>query len=367
MENKNVGLFDKTYFNPAVFEKYVEQIERERTNELLSSTAIVRRDDLKARMQEQVGGNIIVTPISGILTGAADNYDGQTDIKSDSTTTFYQKRVVVGRAHSWTEKDFAFDITGGEDPMKPVANQILDWWADLKQDSLLAILEGIFKMTGANNKKFVDEHTYEDKAFGQVTLNNSLQKAFGSKKNNFAAAIMNSAVATQLENLQLVQYARFTDSRGIERPMALANLNGRPIIIDDSLPVNGDKYTSYILGKGAFEYTEAGAKTPYETDRNPAKNGGEDTLYTRDRWCFAPRGISFTEEAMVSLSPTDKELANGKNWEVVADPDNNPFPLNQIPIARVITGIADLTGGSVTVNAEDVRVEDAGAGSKPQE
>lgn len=357
MENKNVGLFDKTYFNPAVFEKYVDQIERDRTNELLNSEAIVERTDLKARMQEQVGGNIIITPISGILTGDANNYDGQTDITTDSTTTMYQKRVVIGRAHGWTEKDFVFDITGGRDPMEPVANQILDWWADLKQDSLLAILAGIFKMTGGNNRKFVDSHTYEDTTFGQVTLNNSLQKAFGSKKGNFALAVMNSAVATQLENLQLVQYARFTDERGIERPMALANLNGRPIIIDDSLPVNDGKYTSYILGKGAFEYTPAGAKTPYEADRDPVANGGENKLYTRDRWCFAPKGISFTEASMASLSPTDTELATGKNWEVVSDPDGNPYPLNQIPIARVITGVDDLTAGNITVNADEVTVE----------
>lgn len=359
MTETKVGLFDKTYFNPTVFEKYVDTIERERTNELLNSSAIVRRDDLKARMQEQVGGNIIVTPISGLLTGDADNYDGQTDIKSDSTTTMYQKRVVIGRAHAWTEKDFAFDITGGHDPMQSVANQILDWWADLKQDSLLAILEGIFKMTAGENKKFVDTHTFEDKVFGQVTLNNALQKAFGAHKGNFALAIMNSAVATQLENLNLIQYARYTDARGIERPLALANLNGRPIIIDDSLPVNDDKYTSYILGKGAFEYTEAGAKKPYETDRDPAKNGGEDTLYTRDRWCYAPRGISFTEASMASLSPTDTELATGKNWEVVSDPDGNPFPLNQIPIARVITGLEDVTA-TVDINADEVNVE-AGA------
>lgn len=341
MAETKVGLFDKTYFNPTVFEKYVDTIERERTNELLQSAAIVKRDDLKARMQEQVGGNIIVTPISGILTGDADNYDGQTDITSDSTTTFYQKRVVIGRAHSWTEKDFAFDITGGHDPMQSVANQILDWWADLKQDSLLAILEGIFKMSKAKDKKFVDKHTYEDDSFGQVTLNNALQKAFGSKKNKFALAIMNSTVSTQLENLQLVHYAKYTDERGIERPMALGILNGRPVIIDDSLPVNGDKFISYILGKGAFEYTEAGAKVPYETDRDPAKNGGEDTLYTRDRWCFAPRGISFTEASMASLSPTDKELADGANWEVVSDPDGKTIPLNQIPIARVITGLEE--------------------------
>ena len=42
--------------------------------------------------------------------------------------------------------------------MKTVANQLLDWWQDLKQDALLAILEGIFSMTGTENKKFVDVH-----------------------------------------------------------------------------------------------------------------------------------------------------------------------------------------------------------------
>ncbi|MFR4764172.1 MAG: phage coat protein, partial [Anaerococcus obesiensis] len=71
-------------------------------------------------------------------------------------------------------------------------------------------------------------------------------------------------------------------------------------------------------------------------DRNPMKNGGEDTLYTRDRFCFAPRGISFTEASMTSLSPTDEELKKGTNWEVVKNEDGT-FPLNQIPIARVIT------------------------------
>lgn len=356
---KNVGIFDTTVFNPSVFEKYVSQIERTRTNELINSSAITQRPDLKLRMNEQVGGNIIVTPIRGLLGGDADNYDGQTDITTDGTTTLYQKRVVIGRAHGWTEKDFAYDITGGEDPMENVANQILDWWAERKQDSLLSILEGIFKVTKGENKKFVDTHTYEDAKFGQVTLNNALQQAFGANKGKFAAAIMNSAVATQLENLQLIQYAKYTDARGIERPMALASLNGRPIIIDDSLPVKDGKYTSYILGEGAFEYTDAGAKTPYEPFRNPAKNGGETSLFVRNRWCYAPRGISFTEASMSSLSPTDKELATGTNWEVVKGPNGKTFPLEQIPIARVITEVGDLTGADVEINADNVNVEGA--------
>ena len=336
-------LFDKTYFNAEVFEKYVEKIGRERTNGLLNSNAILKRDDLKVRMDEQVGGNIIVTPIAGLLNGDADNYDGLTDIKTDSTDTFYQKRVVIGRAHSWTEKDFVFDITGGYDPMRTVANQLLDWWADLKQDELLAILEGVFSMSGTENKKFVDAHTYEADVFKATTLNTALQKALGANKANFALAIMNSAVATQLENLNLIQFGTYTNPQGLQADLALATINGRPIIIDDSLPVVDDKYTTYVFGNGAIEYTEAGAKVPYEVDRDPMKNGGQDSLYTRDRFCFAPRGISFTESSMASLSPTRAELKNGKNWEVVKNADGEVFPLNQIPISRIITGLEAAT------------------------
>lgn len=47
-------------------------------------------------------------------------------------------------------------------------------------------------------------------------------------------------------------------------------------------------YTTYILGEGAFDYEDIGAKVPYEMDRNPMVKGGQDTLYVRQRKCFAP-------------------------------------------------------------------------------
>lgn len=335
------GIFDKTVFNAEAFTKYVSVLEAKRTNELIKSSAIIERPDLKGVMNSQTAGNIITVPIAGLLDGKADNYDGNTNITSDSTNTYAHQRIVIGRAKSWTEKDFVFDITGGYDPIyQVVANQLINWWADVKQDDLLAILEGIFKMTGTENAKFVKEHTYEQDVFNEVTLNNALQKAFGERKSRFAAAFMHSQVATLLENLQLLGYAKYTDVNGIQRDMQLGSLNGRPVIIDDTLPISSDgKYTTYVLGQGAIEFTEVGAKVPNEVDRDPAKNGGEDSLYTRDRYCYAPFGISFTAKSLASLSPTVTELKNGANWEVVKDSKNNTIPFNQIPIARIITSL----------------------------
>ena len=75
-------------------------------------------------------------------------------------------------------------------------------------------------------------------------------------------------------------------------------------------------------------------------DRDPAKNGGEDTLYSRQRKSFAPYGISFTKAVMSSLSPTDEELENGANWELVNDNGTGTkeyIAHRAIPIARIIS------------------------------
>lgn len=75
-------------------------------------------------------------------------------------------------------------------------------------------------------------------------------------------------------------------------------------------------YTTYVFGNGAIEYCDVGAEVPYEMSRNAAKNGGENTLYSRKRFVYAPKGISFIGTT-ASLSPTDAELSDGKNWEMV--------------------------------------------------
>lgn len=345
------AIFDSKYFNAEVFGKYVETIPKLKRNELLKSGAIVVNDRIKSMLSEQTGGNIVTTPMLGLIGGKPVNYDGNTDIEDNSTKTFSHTRVVVGRANAWTEKDFSYDITGGVNFMDNVARQVAGYWDDIDQDTLLAILDGIFAMTGTENKKFVDAHTLDitkekdANKFGVTTLNNALQKAVGENKQSFSLAIMHSQVATNLENLQLLEYLKYTDANGVTRNLQMGTVNGRTILIDDSMPVaevtdaggNYTAYTTYVLGNGAFELTNAGVKVPFEMDRNPKVNGGQDTLYSRQRNCFAPYGISFTNKKMTSLSPTDDELKNGVNWTLVASNDGETINHKAIPIARIIT------------------------------
>lgn len=397
------GIFDAKLFNAEVFQKYVERIPNLNRNELIRSRAIRPRPDLARAMADEVGGNYITTPLKGLIGGAAQNYDGGTNLTAQGTKTFSHSRVVVGRANAWTEKDFSYDITGGEDFLENVAQQISEYWEEIDQATIVHILNGVFSMADTAGAAFVESHTNDVTTkqntegvtgfMDGTTLNTTMQRACGDNKSKFSLAIMHSMVATNLENLRLLAYLKYTDANGMQRDLAIGTLNGRTVLVDDNMPVitvnvtytktsdaeivagktyytrsgnsaatykytavaepdvanigsyyevsGGDAgYVTYVLGDGAIEYTDCGAKVPYETDRDPAKNGGEDTLYSRQRKSFAPYGISFTKASMASLSPTDAELEIGANWELVNDnaaADKEYINAKAIPIARIIS------------------------------
>lgn len=349
--------FDAKSFNPQAFGAYVERIPQLKKNELLKSGVLKGNAEIRGAFTSQTGTLYATLPMYGLLDGEPVNYDGVTDIPATSTTTYERGVTVIGRAKAWTEKDFSEDITGGVDFMDNIGVQIAGFWDEVDQNILLAILKGIFSMTGAENKKFVEEHTLdisgetgEAAKAGVTTLNTAIQKAAGDNKSKFTMAIMHSAVATNLENLNVLTYLKFTDSSGIQRDLQLATWNGRTVIIDDSMPTeqaaaSGDatgstKYTTYVLGAGAIDYENIGAKVPYEMFRDPKTNGGMDTLYSRQRKCFAPYGISYTKKVQAGLSPTNAELENGANWELVNDgaaSGKKYINHKAIPIARIIS------------------------------
>lgn len=342
--------FDHKTFNGETFGQYVSVMEKPNKNELIKSSVIVTDERLKALLSTQTGSHYGTIPIYGTIGGDAQNYDGKTDIESSNMDTYEQSVIAVGRAHSWTEHDFSTDITAGVDFMREVARQVSYWWDGVDTGIVMSILEGIFSMTGTANLEFVNKHTYDisgevDAELAPTTLNTAVQKASGDKRGKFTMVFMHSAVATNLENQNLLQYLKYTDDNGIQRPLPLATWNGRMVIIDDGMPAevveDGEttytKYTTYVFGQGAFGFAELGAEMPYEMSRDPKTNGGKTTLYVRRRMCYAPKGISFTKASVASLSPTDAELADGANWTLVNNGEGSYFNHKDIAIARIIS------------------------------
>ncbi len=399
-------IFDSKSFNPEAFKYMVGRVPNLKMNEIKKSRALVGNPDIKAVFSSQNGTAYARIAMRGLLDGEAVNYDGQTDITATSTKTFEQGVVVVGRAKAWTEKDFSYDITGGVDFMQNIANQVGEYKDGIDQDTILAELEGIFAMTGTKNLEFVNNHTYDvtDKVEGNVsttTLNSTTNKACGANKKKFTLVFMHSDVSTNLENKNLVAHLKYTDAQGVQRDLELYTWNGKLVVVDDDMPTTeqegfyvkakatdtgalevvaddvasvvagkqiklsevtptaktyvtpkaGDfvvfvdafiAYTTYVMGDGAISYEDIGAKVPYEMKRDPAKNGGEDTLYTRQRKVFAPFGISYEKKNQATPSPSDAELRDGANWSLVHSGEStaaNRSYINHkaIPIARIIS------------------------------
>lgn len=243
-------------------------------------------------------------------------------------------------------------------------------------------------------KAFVDNHTHDitavdDGLVTATTLNKAIQKACGDNKNIFKLSIMHSEVATNLENLKLLKYLTYTDSEGIERELALATWNGRTVLIDDNMPtesiaavytlttdtalnsaktyytrsgsagsyvytavtspVVGDiatyyefisdaytKYTTYVLGEGSIILDDIGDAVPYEMSRDPKTNGGQDTLYVRDRYIVGVDGISFEKPSSITASASNDDLATGTNWAIIND-GKTAIPHKAIAITRIIS------------------------------
>lgn len=327
--------FDSKTWNDEVFQKYMNKVEPSKENALIKSNIFDSKANAMARtLDEQVGGNYIIEPIKGVLNGDVQNYDGVEDVEATSRETFEQGKIVIGRMKGWTEKDFSSELTG--DDFMPMAEEVSEYFEGVDQDDLLAIFKGIFASTDAGSKTFIDAHTYEADKLGATTINKAITKACGDKKGKFKMVFANSVDAEPLEELQLLEYLKYTDKDGITRDLTIATANGRLFVIDDAIPVG----TVYVVGEKFIEFDNVGVKHPSEMARDPYKNGGADTLITRQRKLFAPKYISFTKKQMATSSPTKAELENGANWEVVnngkTNADKKYIDHKLIPISRIV-------------------------------
>lgn len=315
---------------------------------LVESGAMV--EDALIAAQIQNDGYIYSIPFYDVLDGTPSNYDGATDVETTTTSATAQTGVVFGRSIGFTASNFLSELSGS-DPIGHIATSVGKFWSKQRQTILLSILNAIFGITGeagTNEKAWETKHSLDlgsttatPYTIGATDLNTLSTAALGDNKNKFAIAVMHSNVAKSLENLQALDFWKYTDANGIQRPMGLASANGYTVVIDDNVPatvvggtgVNKDliKYTTYILGEGAIRTAPAKLDIPAEVHRDPKTNGGQDTLYTRIRETIHPNGFSFVPpEEDFTNSPTNTQLSAEDNWALKFNP-------KAIPIARLIT------------------------------
>lgn len=294
-------------------------------------------------------GNIYTIPFYDTLDGEDQNYDGQTDIEVTEVGGGSQTGVVYGRAKGFFARNFTAELSGA-DPMGHIIATVAKYWQKRRQKRMIGIADAVFGITGTSGhaKTWGTTHSLDlgsttatARQIEETDLNDLATLACGDHKDQFGLAIMHSNVAKTLENKQLLEYWKYTDANGIQRPMNIASVNGYTAIIDDGVPcaaVGGEgankdlkKYTTYLFGAGVIRTAKGRVDVPVETNRDPKTNGGQDELITRMRETLHPNGFSFKIPTTGwTESPTDTQLFATANWGIKFDP-------KAIPMARLIT------------------------------
>lgn len=332
-------------FDPELF-LYNWQNAKDPTLTAMFESAAVAANGEIARLIAN-GSDTYTIPFYKVIGGTPENYDGNTDITLTDPAAASQSGIVYGRAHGWKEKDFIVDYNSGADPMKQITSQVSKYWQKQRQSIMLKILDAVFGITGSGETASWANHTTdlasasttvaEGNKMGATTIGDAIQKAVGDNADAFNLVLMHSKVATNMAGLKLLEFLKYTDANGVERPLRIGTVNGMTVVVDDSCPVTAAtgsaaaKYTTYVLGNGALQFAPASVKVPVEVTRDALTGGGYDALVTRIRETIHPNGFSFTKPGSgYTASPTDAQLAAKDNWSIVADPKT-------IAMARIIT------------------------------
>lgn len=392
MNEDTIKFYDGKVVNAQAFGAYISEIAKTRENKLIDANIFTADTNVDNTFNNSTGNIYAVLPILGNFNGEAQNYDGVTDLTTgEGVDTYYYGVTSYGRALTGGENDYANEIAGkGVDFREHLAKKMGEKWVDVREDTLISIINGIYSSTTDGASVFAQEHTLEiNGKIQETSLNDASQKALGDKDFNgkgVILSIMNSKIANNLRNKKLLDYMKYTDENGIEKNTNLAQWGDKLVLVDDSittLKVNTykattdtsltagkeyytksdnvytkveepkvanistyyeidtttTKYMTYGIGGGAFiRKDDLPVDVPFERYRNPFKNGGRVELINRERKVMHPKGFSFLKKNVATDSPKDKEFADGANWGLAkSTTTGNYYPHQLIPIVRIIS------------------------------
>jgi hypothetical protein len=213
----------------------------------------------------------------------------------------------------------------GDDPMAAIGDLVAAYWARRFQVILIKTLDGIF---GDNATKMnTNKHDIsgapdaeDDDVISAKTAVDAIYK-LGDNADKLTGFAMHSATVAKLTKDDLIETIPPSEGKPAVRMFL-----GKPVVVDDSLPVSSGVYTTYIFGAGAFGWGEGGAPVPVETARDAL--AGDDILIHRRHFILHPRGVAFKNANLsdgnegTNATPSNDNLANHLNWERVYESKN---------------------------------------------
>jgi hypothetical protein len=300
---------------PEVFNPYV--IERTAELSAFYQSGIIARTPELDRLASS-GGKLINMPFWEDLTGPDEVLSDQTALTVGKITASQDVAALLARGRAWSVNDLAKALSG-DDPMAAIGDLVAEYWARRFQAILIKTLDGIFgnAATLMNTNQHDISGTPDadgDDVISAKTAVDAIYK-LGDNADKLTGFAMHSATVAKLTKDDLIETIPPSEGKPAVRMFL-----GKPVIVDDSLPVSNGVYTTYIFGAGAFGWGEGGAPVPVETARDAL--AGDDILVHRRHFILHPRGVAFLNESVSGATPSNDELANYENWERVYESKN---------------------------------------------
>ena len=301
---------------PQVFLPYVKQ---ETTQKSALFTSGLVAEDNRVAIGTRAGGETVNMPFWNDLEGDAEEISDQRDLTVGKLSTGQDIAVAQYLGKAFGHNDLV-GLLAGDDPAGAIASGVAKFWERNMQKRIISSLNGVFaSATMASNlldisaasgsAAVVDKHNFADAQF-----------KLGDQFGELTAVAMHSRTYSKLYKDDLLDTIKPSEGA------PYTSYQGKRVFVDDSLPVAGDVYTTYLFGAGAIGYAEGTpAELALEFDRNTL--GGYDVMIMRRLMVLHPRGVKYTGAKIsggnaTSGRPTIADLETAANWTRVYDPKN---------------------------------------------
>lgn len=303
---------------PDVFNPYVVQRTAEKS--ALYQSGIIQAD-AQLNALAQSGGTLLQMPFWSDLTGDDEILTDAAALTAGAITASKDVGRLLLRGRAWGVNDLAKALSG-DDPMMVVGDLVAEYWARRMQAALVSTLTGVFGAASmAGNLLDITGLVGDLAKFSGDSFIDATHK-LGDAESGLTAMMIHSATYASMRKQNLIEF--IPNSQGV---YDIPTYMGKRVIVDDGCPAANGNYTSYLFGAGAIGYGEGAPPVPTETDRDSL--AGEDYLITRKHFLLHPRGVKWTETAVVGASPTNAELATAANWSRV-------YPNKNIKIVKFL-------------------------------
>ena len=294
-------------------------LDRTTAKSALVRSGIATADNIAAQLINGLpaGGKFITMPHFNALTGDDDVFS-EAALTASNITTGSANATILMRQKAWGATDLS-RVMGGADPMAAIGNMVSDWWLEKEQAIYLSIMKGLLDPSAGCLKAHVNDISAASGEAAFISVGSALdtKQALGDHASSLGMVFMHSATYTYLQKNQQIVTEYDSDLK-----INIDFYLGYRVVVDDGMPVEDGKYTTYFLGSGALirqDGTPAGF-VGTETDRD--KLAATDYLINRRCMVIHPRGCSWNVNAVFPEGipyATNAMLADPANWTLATD------------------------------------------------